>query len=69
MGCIAVDTGRCKGCGLCVGACPHGLIRMANGFDARGYHPAAFLFMDESPCTGCALCARMCPDVALGVDR
>ena len=27
-GAIVVDTGRCKGCSLCVEACPHHVIRL-----------------------------------------
>ena len=28
-GAIVVDTGRCKGCSLCVEACPHHVIALA----------------------------------------
>jgi 2-oxoglutarate ferredoxin oxidoreductase subunit delta len=66
---ITIDEGRCKGCGLCVTACQHDLIHLAEDqLNARGYHPA--LFVDpSSACTGCTLCAVICPDVCITVYK
>ena len=61
MAAITVDDGFCKGCGLCVDACPAHIIT------AKGYHPARLI--DASKCTGCCSCALMCPDVAIEVMR
>jgi 2-oxoglutarate ferredoxin oxidoreductase subunit delta len=68
MGRIEIDTERCKGCSLCVPACPKGIIQMAAGFNTRGYHPAQ-LVDPEGKCTGCMLCAVMCPEGAIVVYR
>lgn len=65
---IVVDEERCKGCELCIFACPKDLIAMAEHFNQKGYHPAA-LIDPEGRCTGCVLCARMCPDAAITVYR
>lgn len=58
----------CKGCGLCVAACPKKILHLANDrINHKGYHPATCLKTET--CTGCAICARTCPDVAIEVYR
>lgn len=65
---IVVDETYCKGCGLCVNACPKGIVALdTTRINAKGYHPAHLT--DESKCIGCASCATMCPDVAITVYR
>ena len=65
---IIVDDNYCKGCGLCVDACPQGVIGLdMDTITAKGYHPAAQT--DADGCTGCMTCALMCPDVAITVER
>jgi 2-oxoglutarate ferredoxin oxidoreductase subunit delta len=63
-----IDLERCKGCELCVGVCPQHVIRMAESFNAKGYHPAQ-LIDPAGVCTGCGVCAIICPDVAITVYR
>jgi 2-oxoglutarate ferredoxin oxidoreductase subunit delta len=66
-GTIVVDIEKCKGCELCVVACPSKVIRMSVEVNAKGYHHA---FMDlPEECTGCANCALVCPDVVIKVYR
>ncbi len=65
---IIIDEKVCKGCALCVAACPKGIIRLATDrLSSKGYHPA--FLADEEQCTGCCSCAMMCPDVAITVER
>ena len=59
---IIVDEKVCKGCSMCIHACPKKIIA-----HAKGYHPAELT--DEAACVGCAACATMCPDSAITVER
>lgn len=61
---IAVD--RCKGCSLCVAACPKGILELDLAIvNELGYHPVRLT--DAGACTSCALCARVCPDTVFAV--
>lgn len=58
----------CKGCGLCVTACPRQIIRLdTEVLNKKGYHPAGII--DQDKCIACALCATMCPDVVITVEK
>jgi 2-oxoglutarate ferredoxin oxidoreductase subunit delta len=67
MSYIKFDTERCKGCELCVVACPQSIIRMCDELNAKGCHPA--VIVDESKCTRCGLCYRMCADLAIEIEK
>ncbi len=66
-GTIEVDELQCKGCELCVGACPQKVIGLAmDHLTPKGYHPASLI---KEGCTGCAICALVCPEAAITVYR
>ena len=66
-GAIVVDKERCKGCEVCVGACPSQVIAMDPGVNGKGYH---FAYMEKpDDCTGCVNCAIVCPDGVISVYR
>lgn len=65
---ITINQERCKGCGLCLEACPPGVIKFADQINSMGYRPA-ILYDPEFQCTGCALCAMVCPDAGITVYR
>ena len=66
---IVIDEQRCKGCLLCVEACPKSIVVASTRFNAKGYKVAELPQTDMDKCTGCASCAQMCPDVAITVWR
>ena len=57
----------CKGCSLCVNACPKKILQISKRTNAKGYEVAECVNMDE--CIGCASCATMCPDSVITVYR
>jgi 2-oxoglutarate ferredoxin oxidoreductase subunit delta len=64
----SIDYAACKGCALCVAACPVKIIVIdEHRLNARGYAPARLT--DEDKCIGCAACAVMCPECAITVVR
>jgi len=66
-GAIVVDTERCKGCNLCVVACPTKVIDLNDIVNGKGFHPA--YPARHSDCTGCMNCATVCPDMCITVYR
>ena len=66
-GAIEVNTERCKGCSLCIIACPHQVIALANKVNLRGYPYVEAV--NEEACVGCASCGIVCPDGCITVYR
>lgn len=65
---MTVNRERCKGCSLCVSACPKKIIVIRKDIiTPKGYCPAECSY--ESKCTGCAMCFTVCPDCAIEVER
>jgi 2-oxoglutarate ferredoxin oxidoreductase subunit delta len=60
---------RCKGCLLCVHACPSGIIHQSTRFNQQGYKVAEIPAERMPECKGCAFCALMCPDSAIRVFK
>jgi 2-oxoglutarate ferredoxin oxidoreductase subunit delta len=66
-GTIIIDSERCKGCGLCITACPKKCIQLSGQTDLRGIRLA--VLTEKQDCTGCTLCAIICPDAAIEVYK
>ena len=64
---IEVDKDRCKGCEICVDACPEDILELGSAINVKGYHYA--VQVDAERCTACRLCAISCPEVAITVFR
>ena len=66
-GWIEVDGMYCKGCELCINACPQSVLTLdMEHLTPKGYHP---VYLAGEGCTGCAICAVVCPEAALTVFR
>ncbi|MCX6826218.1 MAG: 4Fe-4S dicluster domain-containing protein [candidate division Zixibacteria bacterium] len=62
---IIIDKLYCKGCELCVHACPMQIISMSKEINQKGYFYATVY--EPSRCIGCRICAITCPDAAIEV--
>ena len=60
---IAINPELCKGCELCVHACPQKILRMGEEINSKGYFYAKMA--EQMRCIGCRLCCITCPDVAI----
>jgi 2-oxoglutarate ferredoxin oxidoreductase subunit delta len=61
-GTVAILQDRCKGCSLCIQACPTHSLRITTLLNRLGYHPVEFL--PGTGCTGCGVCFYACPEPA-----
>ncbi len=60
---ILIDRDLCKGCELCVNACPQKILALGREINAKGYF---FAHVAEAKrCIGCRLCCVTCPDMAI----
>ncbi len=68
MGKLTFKEELCKGCGLCVGACPKGILALSKTrLNGKGHTPVEL--KEPEKCIGCASCAIMCPDCVITVER
>ena len=57
---IVVQIDHCKGCELCVEACPQDCIEIDQDvLNKLGYHPAKY---KGEGCVGCGICFYSCPE-------
>jgi 2-oxoglutarate ferredoxin oxidoreductase subunit delta len=64
-GTVVIAEERCKGCELCVPACPPRVLRMSERRNAFGLRVPELL----PGCTGCGACLLVCPDFCFEVYR
>ena len=62
---ILIDRDLCKGCELCVNACPQKILAMGSEINAKGYFFASVA--EPKRCIGCRLCCITCPDMAIAM--
>ncbi|MEG1930104.1 MAG: 4Fe-4S binding protein [Anaerovorax sp.] len=63
---VKFDIEKCKGCELCISACPTKIIKLhENELNSKGYRPTYIEEMEK--CIGCTSCAIMCPDGVISV--
>jgi 2-oxoglutarate ferredoxin oxidoreductase subunit delta len=67
QGAVIVDKEACKGCGVCVEACPEGVLALNREVNSRGYY---YSYMAKPElCIGCSNCGIVCPDTCITVYR
>ena len=65
-GALIIDIERCKGCEVCLDACPSTVLSMSKLVNKKGYR---YVIESTDECTGCMNCAIVCPDGAISVYR
>jgi 2-oxoglutarate ferredoxin oxidoreductase subunit delta len=65
-GYVEIAKEVCKGCELCVEACPQQSLQLSKKINHNGYR---YVELNEDNCTGCTNCALVCPDAAITVFR
>jgi len=64
-GSVLIDRELCKGCMLCINACPFSVLAADTALNSAGVYPV--YAKSAADCTGCASCYRVCPDCAITV--
>lgn len=64
---VKIDFEVCKGCGICVAACPRKILEIGAKSNKNGHFVAVCI--DQTKCVGCCACAYMCPDTAVEVEN
>ncbi len=66
-GFVVILDEECKGCCVCVDACPKELLQLSDEMNPRGHRYVKLV--DTDPCTGCGLCYVQCPSSAIIVYK
>jgi len=62
---IEIDRELCKGCFLCIRACPVKVLDADTELNASGSHPSKAAYPEK--CIACGNCYEVCPDVCIRV--
>lgn len=65
-GTVLIQEELCKGCELCVVACPQESLGLSSHINKNGYRYAELV---NTNCTGCINCAIVCPEAIITVYR
>ncbi|MFP4378387.1 MAG: 4Fe-4S dicluster domain-containing protein [Spirochaetales bacterium] len=56
---VSIHAALCKGCRVCIEACPKHCIVLGSKINQLGYQYARF---EKDACTACGLCFYSCPE-------
>lgn len=65
-GTVLIQEELCKGCELCIVACPQESLGLSSQINKNGYRYAELV---KENCTGCVNCAIVCPEAIITVYR
>ena len=69
QGKVVINRELCKGCYLCIRACPMKMLERDRQANSTGTYPAKQLAVNASggKCIACRNCYEVCPDVCIEV--
>ena len=56
---VDINQEECKGCGVCVEACPPKALELSADLNHYGVHTAQ---LTRQVCSGCGICFFVCPE-------
>ena len=56
---VEIDPAQCKGCRVCVEACPRKCLAIGSEINDLGYPYARFA---KAECAACGICFYVCPE-------
>jgi 2-oxoglutarate ferredoxin oxidoreductase subunit delta len=62
---VEIDRELCKGCYLCIRACPVKVLEKGGAANSGGSYPATAAHLEK--CIACGNCYAVCPDVCITV--
>ena len=62
---VEIDRELCKGCFLCIRACPVKLLEADTTINTSGSYPSKVV--NHEKCIACGNCYEVCPDVCIRV--
>ncbi len=62
---VVIDRDVCKGCYLCIRACPTKVLEPDTKPNSTGTYPALAKYMEK--CIACGNCYQVCPDACIEV--
>ena len=62
---IEIDRELCKGCDLCIRACPVKILEIDKEPNSSGSYPSKVIDMEK--CIACGNCYEVCPDVCIRI--
>ena len=63
---VVINRELCKGCYLCIKACPVKALEKDDELNSTGTHPTK-PSGDEGKCIACGSCYEVCPDVCIQI--
>jgi 2-oxoglutarate ferredoxin oxidoreductase subunit delta len=64
-GTVVMAPDRCKGCELCIPACPVNVLSMRSEHNVNGFRYPEL----SVGCTGCTACQKVCPDFVFEIYK